>query len=211
MKKINPKKTLGADNWTAKEMKIAAEEITNCLTNISKLSFQDGNFPSQWKVGKVKALWKTENKQDCINYRPITLLSIPSKVTESIICDNIDEHLNTVIHENQWGYRKGISTNSLLLYITELWKMNLDKKNVIGAIFIDFRKAFDSVDHTILNYKMDASGLYGNLKKWLQSYLTNRQQFVEINGKKSGLHIVPYGVPQGSLLGPRLFSIYVLK
>ena len=109
----------------------------------------------------------------------------------------------------QWGYRKGISTESLLLYLSETWKIHIDYGKVIGVIFIDFRKAFDSVDHEILFYKMQACGFYGNVLQWLVSYLDNRNQFVELNGVRSQLYNVSHGVPQGSLLGPRLFSIYV--
>ena len=81
---------------------------------------------------------------------------IPSKMTESVICDSIDDHLDKVIQRNQWGFRKGFSTNSLWLYITEMWKRILDKENVVGTVLINFRKALDSVDHSILSYKMDA-------------------------------------------------------
>ena len=90
-----------------------------------------------------------------------------------------------------------------------MWKRNLNKGNVIGTVLIDFRKAFDSVDHSILSNKMDACGLHGKLKDWIQSYLLDRKQFVIVNGKGPGLQIVPYGVPQGSLLAPKLFSIFV--
>ena len=101
LKSINPKKVHGADNWSAKEIKITAEELCNCMTNINKLSFQQGSCPPQWKIGKVKALWKSGNKQDCSSYRPITPLSLPSKITESVICDSIDDHLDKVIQRNQ--------------------------------------------------------------------------------------------------------------
>ena len=87
-------------------------------------------------------------------------------------------------------------------YILEMWKRNLNKENVIGTVLIDFRKAFDSVDDSILSYKMDACGLHGKLKDWIQSYLLDRKQFVIVNGKRPGLQIVP-------LLGPKLFSIFV--
>ena len=135
--------------------------------------------------------------------------TIPSKITESVICDSIDDHLDKVIQRNQWGFRKGFLTNSILLHITEMWKRNLDKGNVFGTVLIDFKKAFDSVDHSILSSKMDACGLHGKLKDWIQSYLVDRKRFVVIKGKRSGLQIVPYDVPQGSLLRPKLFLIFV--
>ena len=135
--------------------------------------------------------------------------TIPSKITESVICDGIDDHLDKVIQRNQWGFRKGFLTNSLLLHITEMWKRNLDKGNVVGTVLVDFKKVFDSVDHSILSSKMDACGLHGKLKDWIQSYLVDRKRFVVIKGKRSGLQIVPYDVPQGSLLRPKLFLIFV--
>ena len=126
-----------------------------------------------------------------------------------MICDNIDNDLSNVLQKNQWGYRKGVSTESLLLYLTETWKINIDHGNVVGVIFTDFRKAFESVYHEVLFYKMQACGFYGNVLQWLVSYLKNRKQFVEPNGAKSQLYFVSHGVQQGSLLGPRLFSIYL--
>ena len=99
-------------------------------------------------------------------------------------------------------WKLGPVKSSPSLYITEMWKRNLNKENVIGTVLIDFRKAFDSVDDSILSYKMDACGLHGKLKDWIQSYLLDRKQFVIVNGKRPGLQIVP-------LLGPKLFSIFV--
>ena len=131
-----------------------------------------------------------------------------SNITESVICDNIDNDLSNVLQKNQWGYRKGVSTESLLLYLTETWKINIDNGNVVGVIFTDFREAFESVYHEVLFYKMQACGFYGNVLQWLVSYLKNRKQFVEPNGAKSQIYFVSHGVQQGSLLGPRLFSIY---
>ena len=146
----------------------------------------------------------------CANYRPLTLLSIPSKKKkESVICESFDSHLRCVLQRNQWGYRKGLSSESLSLYLTEMWKLSIDNGKVIGAIFIDFRKAFDSIDHNILGYKLQACVITCSLWEWFLSCLTNRHQFVEINGTKSNLHEVEYWVPQSFLVGPGLLSIYV--
>ena len=96
-----------------------------------------------------KSVRKRGSKDDCCNYRPLTLLSIPSKITESVICDNIDPHLIKVLHRNQWRYKKGLSTEAPLIYLSETWQLNIDHGKGVGVVFIDFRKAFDSVNHEV--------------------------------------------------------------
>ena len=96
-----------------------------------------------------KSVRKRGSKDDCSNYRLLTLLSIPSKITESVICDNIDPHLIKVLHRNQWRYKKGLSTEALLIYLSETWQLNIDNGKGVGVVFIDFRKAFDSVNHEV--------------------------------------------------------------
>ena len=110
--------------------------------------------------------------------------------------------------DNQWGYRNGVSSKSLLLYLTETWNHHIDVENVIAATFIDFRKAFDSVCPVILSRKLQYCGISGNTFRWLNSYLFHRHQSVELNDVKSPVLEVKYGVSQGSLLGPRLFLIF---
>ena len=194
-KKLNIRKSHGADEITAREMKIVGDEVSY-------------GFAGQWKTGKVKTIFKKGKKDLCDNYRPLTMLSIPSKITEGVFCETLDKHLEKTIQKNQWGFRKGLSTESLLLYLTETWKHYIEKGKVIGAIFIDFKKAFDSVDHKVLENKLRACGIEGNMLKFLKSYLSKHSQFVEVNGKRSKLLIIECGVPQGSLLGPRLYSIF---
>ena len=135
------------DNKTSKEMKIIGENFSHVIANISRLSYRKGKYISTWKIGKVATVFKNGEKDDCGNYRPLTMLNIPSKITELVACETMDKHLENVIQDNQWGYRKGLSTESLLLYLTEIWKANIDKGKVVGVIFTDFRKAFDCVDH----------------------------------------------------------------
>ena len=96
------------------------------------MSYMQGKYPTQWKTGRVKVLHKGGSKDDCGNYEPLTLLGILSKVTESIICDSIDPPLNVVLHKDQWGYRKGLSSESLLLYLTESWKQAMDAGKIVG-------------------------------------------------------------------------------
>ena len=134
-----------------------------------------------------------------------------SKILESVVCDSLDHHLGTneLIHPNQWGFKKGVSTESLLLYLTETWKKAIDDGYKVGVLFVDFKKAFDTVDHAILKTKLSDVGVSGIFHEWIASYLHERSQYVTVNGARSMLWQIDIGVPQGSLMGPRLFAIYV--
>ena len=123
---------------------------------------------------------KKGSTQDCGNYRPISLLNIPSKLLESIACFQLDSFLNqhNLITASQWGFRKSRSSELLLLSMTEKWRLALDERKSIGIIFIDFQKAFDCVSHQILPLKLQASGLCGDSFDWIVNYLNNRHQFV---------------------------------
>ena len=123
----------------------------------------------------------------------------------------LDDHLSKHSLKNpaQWGFAKGLSAEGMLLSLTNRWKMELDKGLTVGAIFVDFRKAFDSLSHNILSLKLQAVGICGNLHEWLMNYLSDRCQCTLVNGYISDLTLVQYGIPQGSLLGPRLYTIYV--
>ena len=167
-------------------------------------------YPKNWKTGRVTPAYKKGEKSDKENYRPLTMLNLNSKILESIVCDSIDKHLSStgILHLNQWGFKKGISTESLLLYLTETWKKAIDSGYKIGVIFVDFKKAFDTIDHQVLKYKLQAVGIAGDLHEWIVDYLLDRKQYVEINGVRSSIRLVEIGVPQGSLLGPRLYAVY---
>ena len=137
------------------------------------------------------------------------MLSIPSKLLEGVVCAAMDDHRVTIPNIRQWDYKKGLSTELLLVYLTEKWKMEMNRGKFVGIILIDFRKAFDTVDHSIMQLKLQGAGLANGVAEWINDYLSDRQQFTEINGENSELQGITHGVPQGSLLGPRLFSIYV--
>ena len=143
---------------------MVGDEFHTAIGMISRMSFQSKTYLSQWKVGKVKTVHKKGKKDDCGNYRPLSMLSIPSKITESVICDELDKHLETVLLENQWGYRKGKSSETMLLYLSETWKRNIDNGKVVGIILIDFCKVFNTaVNHNILHQKTKSCGLKGTL------------------------------------------------
>ena len=120
--KIKPGKAHGQDDISAKELNVIGSEFSYSLSMIANLSFQATKYPTTWKIGKVKTAHKKEDKTESENYRPLTMLSIPSKTVESVTCISFDKHLEDSIHKNQWAYKKGLSTESLLLYLSEQWK-----------------------------------------------------------------------------------------
>ena len=201
----------GHDSITTKELKMLGSTLCTSLYGIYQHSTGESVQPTSWKIGKVMAAFKKGTHTDTSNYRPITLLTLNNKILESIVCDSIDKHLkdHSLLHENQWGFKKGQSTETMLLFLTETWKIAIDNGSSVGVIFVDFRKAFDTINHDILEYKMIASGISGNLHNWIMNYLTGCKQYVEINSQKLELLIIEIGVPQRSLLGPQLFAIYV--
>ena len=158
---------------------------------------------------------RTANKKgvehDSYNYRPISLLSHFDKIFEKILCRRLISFLerNELLYCYQYGFRKSCSTGLALIEITDYIKRLLDEKKYVISIFIDFKKTFDTVDHEILLHKLEYYGIRGIANNFLRSYLTNRRQYTVINGIKSDLRTVSCGVPQGSVLGPWFFLLYI--
>ena len=154
---------------------------------------------------------KKDDETDIGNYRPISLLSVPSKILETIVADSIIHHAfieNKLITEKQWACRRGYSTELLLVHMTEIWRSAIDSNKVVGIVLVDFQKAFDCVSHCVLLRKLEKDfGINGVLLDWLRSYLENRKQYTVLNGIASDLNTVKSGIPQGSVLGPTLFSL----
>lgn len=210
-KAVNIGKACGLDMITAEDLKINESASTTGLFQVLKQSVQTGKFPTNWKIARVSCVFKKGSKRDCSNYRPVSLLSIPSKVVEKFICSQLNDHLVTfnLLNEHQWGFRAARSTEDLLLYLTETWYKALDDKKVVGILMIDFKKAFDSVSHEVLLNKLSACGVSGDFLEFMMSYLKERSQITKVNGVTSTKSSVEYGVPQGSILGPQCFSMYV--
>ena len=162
-------------------------------------------------IFKEIALYKKGVKYDPNNYRPISLLSHFDKIFEKILCRRLVSFLerNKISYCYQYGFRKLYSTVLALIEITDHIKRLLDEKKYVISIFIDFKKAFDTVDHEILLYKLECYGIRGLVNDFFRSYLTNRRQYSVINGVNSDLRTVSCGVPQGSVLGPLFFLLYI--
>ena len=155
--------------------------------------------------------YKKDSKLIVANYRPISLLSNINKILEKVMFERLYSFLESkkCIYDLQFGFRKKHSTNHALLSMTQEIQETIDKGNVAIGVFVDFQKAFDTVNHKILLRKLEHYGIRGIANDWFSSYLTNRQQYVTIEGIKSDTKPIVHGVPQGSVLGPLLFLVYI--
>lgn len=201
----------GHDNFSIKIIKQCAHLLAKPLCNIINHCFAEGHFPDLLKISKVICLFKKGDSKQICNYRPISLLSVFSKIIEKLLANRIILFLesNNMLSPNQHGFRVNRSTISALLsFLNHVYK-NLDEGNKVMALFVDLSKAFDCVDHDTLLKKVECYGLRGQCNKILRSYLMNRKQFVEYYGKRSQEMEVNIGVPQGSVLGPLLFLLYI--
>ena len=204
-------KSEGPNGIPTKILHLLKNDISHLLADLFNCSFSTGIFPSILKTGKVIPIHKKLSKQICSNYRPITILSNLDKILEKLMHKRLYTFFedNNVVYSLQFGFRKNFSTTLALLSLTEEIQQEIDKGKLGCGIFIDFQKAFDTIDHSILLKKLNHYGVRGTSNKWFQSFLTGRKQFVSINGFNSDLLDISCGVPQGSVLGPLLFLIYI--
>ena len=192
-------------------LKALKANLCHPLTTIINMSFATGIYPDLLKIAKVIPVFKKGDRLLVSNYRPISLLSNINKIFEKLVYSRLYSFLeiHNCIYELQFGFRAKHSTQHALASLTELVRLALDEGSFACGIFVDFAKAFDTVDHSILLQKLEHYGVRGIANSWFSSYLNNRKQYVAINGFNSTLRVMKYGVPQGSVLGPLLFLIYI--
>jgi hypothetical protein len=216
IKSLKTKNTYGYDEISNRIIKLSAPYITSTLTYICNAVLSTGVFPDRLKYAIVKPIYKKGGKQDISNYRPISLLTSISKVFEKIIYDRLYAHLerNNILVQEQSGFRKHHSTEQAAFSLINSILTAMNNKQVVGGIFCDLHKAFDCVQHKILLDKLQLYGIDGKFKTLIESYLTNRYQKVSLekmddNMKSSDWSVIKCGVPQGSILGPLFFLIYI--
>lgn len=208
---LDIKKSCGPDNIPNTFLKRYAEWTSKYLHVLFTRSLCEGQVPSDWRTATVKPLHKAGKKQCIQNYRPISLTSTVCKLLEHIIHNHISEFLEkyNILTKHQHGFRKGYSTNTQLVLTVHDFAKAINNGKQIDAVFMDFSKAFDKVCHKKLLHKLGAILKNSQLINWLAAYLENREQFVVFNDHHSERLSVGSGVPQGSVLGPLLFLLFI--
>ena len=211
IKNLNIRKAVGPYSLPNHILKEFSKLFSAPISKIFNLSLEFGVFPQKMKIAKIIPFFKKEGILDCNNYRPISLLPNISKIFETLIHNRLSRFLeeNKCLFSKQFGFRSKHSTTHTLIDLTETIRKALDDDEFACGVFLDLQKAFDTVNHKILLKKLEHYGVRGHALKWFTSYLADRKQYTTVNNIDSQLKDILYGVPQGSVLGPLLFLVYI--
>ena len=201
----------GEDNISNNLLKKCKNLLSKPLTDLINSSLNQGIFPDKLKLAKIIPIYKSGDKSKLENYRPVSILSSLAKIFEKIVAKRIVSFFikHNLFIGNQYGFRRGVSTTTAIIHVLNLLYKNLDQHKKCVGIFLDLSKAFDLVNHEILVDKLEGYGVRGKALDWFKSYLDNRRHYVYVNNCKSHNLKSTIGVPQGSILGPLLYIIYV--
>ena len=209
--KLRTSKSFGDDGISSYFLKLAMPFIEDSLVFLFNTSLETNQFPDPWKIARVSPIFKDGEKTEKSNYRPISVLPVVSRLFEKLVFNQLYLYLNDncFINSNQSGFRELHSTVTCLLKNTDDLYSGMDTGNLAGMVFVDLKKAFDTVDHQILCGKLESYGVLYRELAWFGSYLSNRVQYCRVNGVDSQIENINIGVPQGSCLGPLLFLVYI--
>jgi retron-type reverse transcriptase len=209
IQKIGAKKATGIDNMPPKILRMTCDILARPITNIVNHMLRNSTFPDQLKIARISPIYKKDDPLIKSNYRPVSILPVLSKVFERAICEQLETYFDSIFHPMLSAFRRGFSCQTTLIALTEQWRKALDRNHKAGAILMDLSKAFDSVLPELVIEKLKAYNLSGQAIKLVQSYLSERRQCVRVGSSTSSMAKVLKGVPQGSIVGPIIFNIFV--
>ena len=209
LKQLNTRKACGYDYIPAKLLKLGAPAIHISLTSIINFSIESSIYPNDNKKAEISPLYKKNDNLVKTNYRPLSILTSLSKITEGLLCDQLSSDMSDILSRHLSAYRKNYSCNNVLIKCVEGFRKALDDGNYVGCILLDLSNAFDAIPHGLLIAKLNAYGVSVNACSYVMNYLTDRKQRVKIAHQRSDWVQMKRDVPQGSLAGPLLFNICI--